>query len=290
MINNQKLLIIGGDARYLEVIEKLAAEDATVFLVGFDQISFDDSNVQQANLDTVDMSIIDAIILPVAGTNTAGEVEATFSDKTISLSEDLFRQTPEHCIVYTGTSNSFLDQAAASTNKKLVRLFARDDMAIYNSIPTAEGALKLAMDELDVTIHGSNVMVLGFGRVGITVARLFDSVGANVSVGVRNSADVARITEMGVKPVQLANLEKKIGDVDICINTIPHPVIDSKIISAMDKSTLLIDLASKPGGTDFEFAEQEGIKTLHALGLPGKTAPKSAGKIIARVLLELLEK
>ncbi|WP_449354042.1 dipicolinate synthase subunit DpsA [Virgibacillus natechei] len=290
MLNNKKLLIIGGDARYLEVVDKLAAEGATVFIVGFDQLTFDDSNIRQTDLKKVNMSVIDAIILPVAGTTTAGEVEATYSDKSIYLSEELFAQTPEHCIIYTGTSNSFLDQTSASTNRRLVRLFNRDDMAIYNSIPTAEGALKLAMDEKDITIHGSNVMVLGFGRVGVTVARLFDSVGATVSVGVRDSADVARISEMGLNPVRLENLEGEIGNMDICINTIPHPVIDSKIISAMDNSTLIIDLASKPGGTDFEYAEKVGIKALHALGLPGRAAPKSAGRIIGGVLLELLGK
>lgn len=290
MLNNQKVVVIGGDARYLEVINKLADEVATVFLIGFDQLSFDDPAIRQTDLEKIDMRVIDAMVLPVAGTNTAGEVEATYSDKAIYLTDELLAQTPEHCIIYTGTSNSFLDQAAKSTDRKLVRLFARDDMAIFNSIPTAEGALKLAFEEKDVTIHGSNVMILGFGRVGITVARLFDSVGANVNVGVRKSSDVARISEMGLKPVRLDNLEKKIGTMDICINTIPHLVIGSTIISAMEKSTLIIDLASKPGGTDFEFAKKQGIKALHALGIPGKTAPKSAGRIIGKVLLELLEK
>ncbi|MBY7143165.1 dipicolinic acid synthetase subunit A [Virgibacillus sp. NKC19-3] len=288
MLNNQKLLIIGGDARYLEVIDKLTAEGAAIFLIGYGQLRFESPSIRQTDLDKLDMSMIDAIILPVGGTNIAGEIRANYADETIYLSEDLFEQTPEHCTIYTGTSNSFLDQVSASTNRRLVRLFTRDDMAIFNSIPTAEGALNLAMDELDVTIHGSNVMILGFGRVGITVARLFDAVGADVRVGVRSAADIARITEMGLKPIQLGNLEKNIGDVDICINTIPHRIIDSSTILAMEPSSLIIDLASKPGGTDFEFAKKHGIKAVHALGLPGKTAPKSAGRIIAQVLLELL--
>ncbi|MBP1969143.1 dipicolinate synthase subunit A [Virgibacillus natechei] len=289
MVNNQNILIMGGDARYLEVIKRLSKDGANVFLIGFDQLSFDDTNIKQSTLETMDFSMLDAITLPVAGTNTAGEIEATYSDQTIYLTKNIIAESPADCTIYTGTSNPFLDNLAKSTNRKLVRLFARDDMAILNSIPTAEGALRLAMEEKDITIHGSHVMVLGFGRVGITVARLFSSVGANVRVAVRKSSDISRIIEMGLEPVRLENLDQSINDIDICMNTIPYPVIDSTIISSMKSSALIIDLASKPGGTDFTFADNQGIQSLHALGLPGKSAPKSAGRIIAGVLAELLD-
>src|SRR5699024_2473062 len=186
---------------------------------------------------------------------------------------EMLSRTPEHCIICTGISNAFLDDATQSVNRKLIRLFARDDLAIYNSIPTAEGTLMLAIEQTDFTIHGSHVMVLGFGRVGMTVARLFSAVGAHVQVCVRKAADIARITEMGLHPVLIKDLEKEVADTDICINTIPHQIVDSKIISAMKKSSLIIDLASSPGGTDFIFAEQQSIKNIHALGLPGKVAP-----------------
>lgn len=289
MLNGLPILIIGGDARYLEVLKKLAEDGANVVLVGFDQLSFDYPNVRHSKMNNIDFSEIDVIILPVAGTNAEGKVETTFSDSDIFLSKEMIAQTPKHCIIYTGISNSFLDHAAESTNREIVRLFARDDIAISNSIPTAEGAVRLAIEQTDITIHGARVMVLGFGRVGFTVSRLFSSIGANVSVAVRKSSDVARIKEMGMKPILLEKLAEEITDSDICINTIPHPILDAAIISKMAKSTLIIDLASKPGGTDFAFAEKQGMKALHALGLPGKIAPKSAGGIIAGVLGALLK-
>ena len=47
------------------------------------------------------------------------------------------------------------------TNRKSVLLFNRDDVAIYNSIPTVEGTIMMAIQHTDFTIHGSNVIVLG---------------------------------------------------------------------------------------------------------------------------------
>lgn len=288
MLNNLHILIIGGDERYLEVIKKVSGAAAIVHLIGYDQLTFVEKNIKQTTMETVDFGIIDAIILPVAGTKDDGKIEATYSDEAICLTKDMIRQTPAHCTIYTGNANDYLKNI--TREKQLVALFYRDDLAIYNSIPTAEGALKLVMEQTDVTVHGSNVMILGFGRVGKSVVNLFSSVGANVRVAVRKSANIARVTEMGLTPVKLEKLEQEIVGMDTVINTIPHPVIHADIIVAMEKSTLIVDIASAPGGTDFAFAKTHGIKTLHALGLPGKTAPKSAGRIIGGVLLELLRK
>jgi len=56
----------------------------------------------------------------------------------------------------------------------------------------------------------------------------------------------------------------------------------------MPSRAVIIDLASKPGGTDFRYAERRGIKALLAPGLPGIVAPKTAGRIMADCLGRLL--
>ncbi|RKQ37263.1 dipicolinate synthase subunit DpsA [Oceanobacillus halophilus] len=288
MTKNLKVLVMGGDNRYLEVINKLASNDVRVFLTGFDQLSFSTPYVSHRELMDIDFSMLDAILLPVSGTDSNGVIETTYSDKTIKLTEYLLNKTPKHCVIYTGIVNDFLVNIAASTNRKLVRLFSRNDIAIYNSIPTAEATLKLAIEETDFTIHGSNVLILGFGRIGMTIARLFSAIGANVTVTARKTEHFARISEMGLKSISTEKMDRIISSMDICINTIPKMIIDSSVINNMSTSTLILDLASKPGGTDFEYACKKGIKAIHALGLPGKTAPRTAGEIIGSVLLELL--
>src|SRR5699024_9199144 len=288
ILKNLNILLIGGDARYLEVIDTLAADGANIYLIGYESASFDTPNIFHTKCENLDLHTIDAILLPVSGTDASGKIKTSFSDESIYLTEDMVTQTPKHCIICTGISNSFLDKITRSSNRRLVRLFARDDLAIYNSIPTAEGALSIAMEHTDYTIHGSSVMILGFGRVGITVARMFSAVGANVSVCVRKSADIARMKVMGLKPVRMKDLNQKIGNVDICINTIPHLVINSTVLSSMQQSALIIDLASSPGGVDFDFAKKHDIQTIHGLGLPGKVAPKTAGKVIAEVFTDVL--
>ncbi|MBD8068249.1 dipicolinic acid synthetase subunit A [Bacillus sp. PS06] len=288
MLTDMHVAIIGGDARQLEVIRKLIELDAKLSLIGFDQLDHGFTGASKEQIDELDFSTVDAIILPVAGTNMEGIVETIFSNEKVHLTEEILANTPEHCTIYSGISNDYLNNIVSSTNRKLVKLFERDDVAIYNSIPTVEGTIMIVIQHTDITIHDSNVMVLGLGRVGMSVARTFAALGAHVKVGARKSEHIARIKEMGLTPFLLSDLDKEVIDIDVCINTIPTRIVTASVISKMPPHTLIVDLASKPGGTDFRYAEKRGIKALLAPGLPGIVAHKTAGQIIANVMTQLL--
>ncbi|WP_419888508.1 dipicolinic acid synthetase subunit A [Neobacillus niacini] len=289
MLTGMQIAVIGGDARQLEIIRKLTELDARLSLIGFEQLDHAFTGAVKEKLDEVDFSNMDAVILPVPGTNLEGYVETIFSNEKVILTAEMLKKTPDHCTVYSGISNNYLNGITKEANRQLVQLFERDDVAIYNSIPTVEGTIMMAIQHTDFTIHGSNIAVLGLGRCGMSVARTFHALGAKVKVGARKSEHLARITEMGLTPFHLNDLGKEVKDTDILINTIPLQIVSASVISKMPAHTLIIDLASKPGGTDFRYAEKRGIKALLAPGLPGIVAPKTAGQILANVLAQLLQ-
>jgi dipicolinate synthase subunit A len=289
MLTGMQIAVIGGDARQLEIIRKLTELDAKLSLVGFEQLDHAFTGAVKEKVDEVDFSQLDSIVLPVPGTNLEGHVETIFSNEKVVLIEEMLMKTPAHCTIYSGISNAYLTGITKKANRKLVQLFERDDVAIYNSIPTVEGTIMMAIQHTDFTIHGSRVAVLGLGRVGMSVARTFQALGAKVKVGARKSEHLARITEMALEPFHLNNLEAEVKEVDILINTIPLMIVNATVISKMPAHTLIIDLASKPGGTDFRYAEKRGIKALLAPGLPGIVAPRTAGQILANVLSQLLQ-
>jgi len=288
MLTDMQIVVMGGDARQLEIIKKLTELDAKIYLVGFEQLDQPFSGAVKEKVHDLDFSNVDAILLPVPGTNLDGEIETIFSSERVVLTEKILQRTPPHCTVYSGISNNYLDQITKKAKRKLVNLFERDDVAIYNSIPTVEGTIMMAIQNTDITIHRSKVAVLGLGRVGMSVARTFSLLGAKVKVGARKTEHIARITEMGLEPFHLNDLRTEVRNIDMCINTIPHLIVNAAVIAQMPSHTLIIDLASKPGGTDFRYAEKRGIKALLAPGLPGIVAPKTAGQILANVLSQLL--
>ncbi|MHA6251246.1 dipicolinic acid synthetase subunit A [Oceanobacillus sp. CAU 1775] len=287
---NQLIAVIGGDARYLELIRKLKElPKKEIILIGYDKLEQGFIGVKQYELNEIDPAEIDVVILPITGTNETGKVEAIFSNQEIELNDEWFKKLKKTSIVFTGMSNEYLESVTKNNDLELISLLARDDVAIFNSIPTAEGAIMMAIEHTDYTIHGSNVIVTGFGRVGHTVANRFSALGAKVSVAARSDHDLARISEMGLTAIPLLQLENAIGTCDLLINTIPALIINENKIEKLQAHTVIIDLASKPGGTDFAFAKKRGIKAILAKSLPGIVAPKTAGEILANVVQQLLE-
>lgn len=289
MLTGIQIAVIGGDARQLEVVRKLTELDAKLLLVGFEQLDHAFTGAIKEKIEDVNFTEVDSVILPVRGTDAEGKVETIFSNEEVILTKKMIQSTPPHCTFYTGISQPYLEGLLNEANRKQILLFERDDVAIYNSIPTVEGTIMMAIQHTDFTIHGASVAVLGLGRVGMSVARAFHALGAKVKVGARKSEDIARITEMSIQPFYLNQLAKEVKEVDIVINTIPFPIITAVVIANMPVHTLIIDLASKPGGTDFRFAEKRGIKALLAPSLPGIVAPKTAGQILANALGQLIQ-
>lgn len=289
MLTGLNIAILGGDARQLEVIRTLVELEAKLFLVGYEQLDHAYKSSVKVESDHIKLDQMDAVILPVSGTGGNGQIEAVFSNREIKLTKEMVASTPPHCVFYSGIQTKFLHDLMTSTNRKLIPLLDRDDVAIYNSIPTAEGTIMLVIQHTDYTIHGSNIAVLGFGRTGMTVARAFQALGGKVKVGSRHLNDFARITEMSLTPFHTDQLKNELQDIDICINTIPALILTPHVLSNMPVHALIIDLASKPGGTDFRYAEKRGMKAILALGLPGIVAPKTAGQILANSLTSLLK-
>ncbi|MDY0396411.1 dipicolinic acid synthetase subunit A [Virgibacillus halophilus] len=283
------IAIIGGDARYIELIRQLnTLEDMKTIVTGFNKLDQGFTGVQHVEFAEMEHEDIDVVVLPITGTQKGGKVETVFSDEEIVLTKDWFEKFQRPTPVFTGISNQDLDGMVKNSKAQIIPLLDRDDVAIYNSIPTAEGTIMMAMEHTDYTIHSSRVIVAGFGRVGHTVANKFSALGAKVSVAASSIHDIARINEMGLFAITMKELAKAAADCDILINTIPAPVINKEAISQLPHHALIFDLASKPGGTDFDYAKRRGIKAILSESLPGVVAPKTAGKILADVIIQIL--
>ncbi|WP_197076576.1 dipicolinate synthase subunit DpsA [Domibacillus indicus] len=279
-------LIFGGDARQIEVGRLLMERGIHVYMAGFDQARNELKGAEVIKNEDLAFDLMDLFILPVSGVKKGGVVHAPFSSKPLFMTNEIAQSLSENCIIISGISTPALQEIV---QREVLYIFDREDAAILNSIPTAEGALMIAMQKTDHVIHGSNVMVIGFGRVGTTTARLFYQVGAHVTTAVRETGKFARAKEMNFHPFYMESLMQEIERADIVINTVPALVLTKEILAQMNPDSIIIDLASEPGGTDFEAAEQFGIQAIHALSLPGKIAPKTAGEILGHVLIDAVK-
>lgn len=282
VLEGVRLAVIGGDDREIYLIPELQRLGAYIIGVGIEKSPLGNSIEHAESLQDA-MQKVDALLFPMFGTDERGFVKAKYSNHPIILNDEVLEFLPEGVPIFIGWARPSLKEAAQSRNITLIPINNRDDLAILNSIPSAEGAIQMAMEATNITIHSSRSFVLGLGRTGMTLINMLKGIGARVTVVARKSADFARATEMGVKVIDFSQLETEISSADIVFNTVPALVLNRNILEEMPREAVIVDLASIPGGTDFEYAKKLGIKAQLAPGLPGIVAPKTAGRILAKI-------
>ncbi|MHB1420625.1 MAG: dipicolinate synthase subunit DpsA [Bacillota bacterium] len=282
-----KISVLGGDDRELILIPELIKLGASVVVIGYPpRAELTGTRIVQGVEEAVKGA--DVIILPMPGTDDHGTVRAVYAPQKIVLSEEIIKTISPKVPIFIGVAKPFLKDLAAAHGLRLIEIAELDDIAILNAIPSAEGAIQIAMKELPITIHGSQAFILGFGRVGLTLARMLQGIGAITTVVARRASHLARAYEMGCRTLAFTDLEDAINEAEIIFNTVPAKILGEKLLAKTSKEVLIVDLASQPGGTDFQAAERLGIKAILAPGLPGKVAPKTAGLILARAIPQLI--
>ncbi|MHB1042117.1 MAG: dipicolinate synthase subunit DpsA [Eubacteriales bacterium] len=286
-LEGMKVAVLGGDARELALMRELAVEGAKVVGLRLPP-GVEPGGLVECRDSAGCVAGADAVILPVPGINERGRLPCAYSEEPIFLTGEILALIPKKAPVFVGMARPILRKMVEDQGLTLIELMQMDEVAILNSIPSAEGAVQMAMEMMSITIHGCVVFVLGFGRTGMTLARLMRSLGADTRVVARKPAHLARIYEMGLLPLTFNDLPGQLKDADLVVNTAPALVLTAEVLKEVPAGAIIIDLASSPGGTDFEAAAALGIKAVLAPGLPGKVAPRTAGRILARVITRLL--
>lgn len=160
---------------------------------------------------------------------------------------------------------------------------------IANAIPTAEGAIQIALEEMPITLHGARCLVVGNGRIGKILSRMLSCMGADVTVSARKDEDFALIYAAGMTHIDTRHMEGQLGQFDLIVNTVPVKILGRTLLAEMKEDCLLIDLASKPGGVDFDGAQDMGKKVIWALSLPGKVAPYTSALAIRDTIYNILK-
>ena len=287
---NYNFLIVGGDKRISILAKELLKDGNNVYT--FANKVEDIEEIEK--IADIKKYAYDIVISSMPLTKDNKNVYTPLSDKRVGLEE--LKEISAGKILIAGKipsdfdefqdKNIILNNSESSNNQKIqprIKCFdiLKDEVTtILNTIPTAEGAIQIAMEETDYTLSGMKVLVIGFGRVGKTLANMLRNWGLEVYCEARKETDLAWIKAYGYKPVPLEKMKNNLCKMDIIFNTVPFQILDKSTLILLNRNTLIIDLASAPGGVDYEVAKKLGIKAILASALPGKVAPNTAAEYL----------
>ncbi|SJZ72456.1 dipicolinate synthase subunit DpsA [Garciella nitratireducens] len=284
-MKKRKFTILGGDKRNVE-LARLLMEDSNEVQT----FALNDTEYYLPKCKTLEEALDygKIIVGPLPISRDGKTLNTPLFSESIEL-ERILRGLTEKNIFIAGKIGSHFLENAKKKGIVLEDYFAREEMQIFNAIPTAEGAIQIAMEQMDITLHNSNAMILGYGRIGKALSKMLQGIGANVYVEARKYEDLAWIKNQGYFPIHLKELDFYINRMDVVFNTVPSMILDEKRLEKLNANCIIIDLASSPGGVDFEKAKELGIKAILASGLPGKVARVTAAAIIRDTIYHIIQ-
>jgi dipicolinate synthase subunit A len=279
--------VVGGDLRMLEHMRRARAAGAVVHHYGSIPGAAEAAGRPQSASLTDAVKGAQIISCPIPGVGTDGSLFAKYTDEVLLMTPNVLKGAAPGALMMTYRDTPQLIEWAKGTPVTVIGYGEEDELCILHAIPTAEGAIKVAVENTEETLLGMPVLCFGLGRVGMSVAQAFGAMKGRVTLTARNPAQLARAWSMGFEPVPLSELADRLDQFSLIVSSSSGRVVTGEMIECTRPDVVIIDLCSPPGSVDFDAAKALNRKVVWARAQAG-TAPRSAGGHEWQVLMRVV--
>ncbi len=262
------ILFAGGDRRTLAALEYMQNQ-------GFSTVTY--ALTYRTPLEKRTFS---AMVLPFPCLKH-GRLNAPLIDAPPTLSE---------LITETGIDRNFPvigGPIADNPFSRFTDLSQREDLKLRNAITTTEGAVDLLIRNTDCAVFGMKSLVVGYGAIGKRLSAVLSSLGASVTAAARKQKDRTDGLLHGFGQMDTKNLH--LQGFQAIFNTVPSLLLTKEVLQNSEADSVIIELASAPGGIDRSAAIELGRTVIDGPALPGKLGPVTAGEDLAKTVIDILK-
>lgn len=260
-------LIIAGDKRQLYLKNILKSKGKDVFHIAYPA-------------DLKELDVIEKyshIILPVPLTKDKKTIYSI--DPELKIEPGLLRERLlSYHKVYSGGELSGCRCSVVDLMKDMT--FKR-----ANALLTAQGALRLLLDNTESYITGKKALIIGFGDVAETLADLLSKIGLSVHIKGRNKTKLITAGMLGYEVSLLSKDENCLEKYDFIFGSVPTNVLTEKDIGSISDEAIYFELASAPFTADEDLFYKYGKRYVLGSALPGKYLPLASAELIADFIL-----
>ncbi len=275
---NKTFGVIGGDRRHAELARLLTEDGRTVYTYGLAGRPSADGTLDRA-------AEADVVILPLPLCKGDGVLNC---QETPMPTMDLFRRLKPFQLVLAGQVKPAQRREAEACGLHLEDYFLREELTVANAAATAEGAVQVAMENMDRSLLGRDCLVLGFGRIGKLLSNRLHGLGARVTATARKPEDLAWIRAYGWRALETGALDGALGSFGAVFNTVPSLILTRPLLAQLPRECVCVDLASV-AGIDQTAAADLGLNCVWARSLPGRLVPRTAAAVIRDAVDYILE-
>ncbi len=222
----------------------------------------------------------DVIVLPAPVSVDKMHINGTSKSSGGITVNELIYDVKDNASVFYGRFNNF----NKITGIKYIDYLNDEAYLTDSAYLTAEGTVGHLLLNYRRALYNRKILLIGWGRIAKFLYTQLSFYTDKISVALRNEKLINELANNNISANNFEHLSEFAMESEIIINTVPALILGNKVLERLDKQTYIIDLASLPGGIDFDSAQKLGIETHHLLALPGKCAPESAGTALGKCI------
>ena len=269
----KKTVILGGDKRQ-RILAKLFEENGKEPVA-----AFDGEGLERLG----DFGEFKTLILPLPCTKDGKTVFSAEKDFFLPLSVVEKGVRPGALVIGGNMPEEFCSKLL-SGGVDVFDYFKDESFTVYNAFLTAQGAVRLLLENTSEYLVSKRVLVAGFGRIGRAAAKMLSALGLDVYVAARRRETLSEISALGLKALDTAEIEGSVFLFDFVFNTVPAQIFTDKSVSLMKSGAVYFELASSPFGAQSKAFEKSKARFVSGSALPGRFCPHSCAKaVFARI-------
>lgn len=270
-----KFLIIAGDNRLKELFILMKQKGKNVDYIN-EKISYSELKVK------IDES--NNIILPLPLTVDDEYIFSNNNELRISVNEIISALNKEQKVYFGGMKWKFKKQLI-ERDISFVDYLSEESFVTYNAYLTAQGALRLLLENTNDYLPEKRILITGFGRVAKAVAQILCNLDCDVYVAARSREQRVEAELSGCKSISTEDINSTIYLFDYIINTVPSNIFTENDISCMKSDSIYFELASAPYGVNCQNFENKPMKYISGAALPGRFCEKACAKAILNEII-----
>lgn len=265
----KKTIVLGGDKRQ-RILSEILNENKKDHVCAFSDEEFSKLG---------GLMPFSTVILPLPCTKDGKTLFSAENTLSLSLSEIEKGVRPGALVIGGNMPPEFCEKLTAC-GAVVLDYFKDESLTVYNAFLTAQGAVRLLLENTQEFVAGKRVLVAGFGRIGQALSKMLFAFGADVYVAARRKETLTKIFAYGYKALDAAHMENAVYLFDYIFNTVPFRIFTKKSVVLMKNGAVYFELASSPFGAEKESFEKAKARYVSGSALPGRFCPRSCAEAV----------
>ena len=218
--------------------------------------------------------------------NKTSNCDVVVLEPSFKITSNFIENLPNNVLLFAGNIPNNCFKQLSSKKIKHYNYLKNKSFTKKNAEFTAEGVLYCLINKTTLSIFEQKILILGGGNVSKATCKLFKKLKLNFMVTTIDKTEETFLKHMHYNFLNWNVFKQNLKDFNCVTNTIPFKLFEKEDLNLFSNNANIFEIASV---NCLDMQETKNINYYPCPSLPSKHTPKSAGELVAKIVMKFLK-